>query len=80
MVAKALTEDFQRARSSLAAETERVENARLALRRMEESLKDNTKLLAEKREAGMRACRVFRTMREQEEEAEMSKFLQFLIL
>ena len=79
-MAKALTADFQRARSSHTDLHQCVENARLALRRLEEDLEEETKLLAEKREAGMRAYRVYRTMREQEEEAEMRKFLQFLNL
>ena len=43
-------------------------------------MEDIDKSLAEKREAGMRAYRVYRTLKAQEEEAEMSKFLQFLIL
>ena len=84
---QALAEDFQRARRSLAADAQRledarlaVENARLALRRTEEDFEEKTKSLAEKREAGMRAYRVYKTMKAQEEEAEMSKFLQFLSL
>ena len=73
-VAKALTEEFQRACRSHAASAQRIENARLALRKMEEEHGEGAKLLAEKREAGMHAHRVTRAAREAKEEAEMSTF------